>query len=113
MLPPPSSVTKTNYGPEVYKELPEDWLKGLNIKTQVASPNYDVNKNKYKVKCGGSLEMWETSGWIVEQDPYGWFQWYCRFFQVSFSLPLVLSVQTYIYSISIEITSDPPCFFFF
>jgi len=76
-----SSVTKKNYGPEVYKELPEDWLKGLNIKTQVASPNYDVNKNKFKVKCGGSLEMWETSGWMVEQDPYGWFQWYCRFFQ--------------------------------
>ena len=78
----PSSITKQNYGPEVYKELPEDWLKGLNIKKQVASPNYDENVNKYKVKCGGSLEMWETSGWIVEQDPYGWFQWYCRFFQV-------------------------------
>lgn len=22
--------------------------------------------------------MWESSGWIVPQDPYGWFQWYCR-----------------------------------
>jgi len=76
-----SSVTKKNYGPEVYEELPGDWLKGLNKKTQVASPNYDVDVNKFKVKCGGSLEMWETSGWIVEQDPYGWFQWYCRFFQ--------------------------------
>jgi len=76
-----SSITKKNYGPEVYKELPEDWLKGLNVKTQVASPKYDENINKYKAKCGGSLEMWETSGWIVEQDPYGWFQWYCRFFQ--------------------------------
>ena len=20
------------------------------------------------------------TGWIVRQDPYGWFQWYCRFF---------------------------------
>jgi len=76
-----SSVTKKNYGPEVYQELPGDWLAGLNIKKRVASTVYDSNVNKYKAKCGGSLEMWETSGWIVQQDPYGWFQWYCRFYQ--------------------------------
>jgi len=76
-----SSVTKKNYGPEVYQELPKDWLEGLNIKKRVASPDYDLNVNKFKAKCGGSLEMWETSGWIVQQDPYGWFQWYCRFIQ--------------------------------
>jgi hypothetical protein len=23
----------------------------------------------------------ESKGWIHEQDPRGWFQWYCRFFQ--------------------------------
>jgi len=76
-----SGVTKMSYGSEVWKELPEDWLKGLDITKQVASPNYDMNVNKYKVKCGGSLQMWEDSNWIRAQDPYGWFQWYCRFFQ--------------------------------
>lgn len=76
-----SSVTKQKYGAEVWKELPKDWLEGLNIKTQVSSPIYDVSRNKYKVKCGASLEEWENSGWMREQDPYGWFQWYCRFFQ--------------------------------
>ena len=25
--------------------------------------------------------MWEESGWIKAQDPYGWFQWYCRFYR--------------------------------
>lgn len=24
--------------------------------------------------------MWESSGWITSADPYGWFQWYCRFY---------------------------------
>jgi len=24
--------------------------------------------------------MWEGSGWISDIDPYGWFQWYCRFY---------------------------------
>ena len=36
--------------------------------------------NKYGVKCGGTLDMWESSGWISAIDPYGWFQWYCRFY---------------------------------
>mmetsp|Transcript_36388 Transcript_36388/g.53382 ORF Transcript_36388/g.53382 Transcript_36388/m.53382 type:complete len:191 (-) Transcript_36388:187-759(-) len=26
------------------------------------------------------LQALETSGWIVQQDPFGWFQWYCRFY---------------------------------
>ena len=76
-----SSVTKQHYNDEVWKELPDDWLEGLTIKKHVASPHYDENVNKYKVKCGGSLEMWESSGWMRACDPYGWFQWYCRFYQ--------------------------------
>ena len=24
--------------------------------------------------------MWESSGWINPIDPYGWFQWYCRYY---------------------------------
>ena len=63
---------------DVWKELPDDWLQGLSIKRQVASSIYDETVNKYGKKCGGSLEMWEGSDWIVKQDPYGWFQWYCR-----------------------------------
>ena len=76
-----SSVTKKNYGEEVWRELPVDWLEGLSVKKMISCPIYDENVNKYKVKCGGSLEMWESSGWIKPCDPYGWFQWYCRFYQ--------------------------------
>jgi hypothetical protein len=76
-----SSITGQSYGPEVWQELPSDWLEGLNIKRQICSSKYDSNVNKYKVECGGSLEMWESSGWITDIDPYGWFQWYCRFYQ--------------------------------
>lgn len=76
-----SSVTKQKYGKEVWQELPSDWLSGLDIRTRVSSSLYDASRNKYKVKCGASLEEWENSGWMHKQDPYGWFQWYCRFFQ--------------------------------
>ena len=33
------------------------------------------------MKSGLSLDEWENSGWITTYDPYGWFQWYCRFYQ--------------------------------
>ena len=26
------------------------------------------------------MRFWKNSGWIKEQDPYGWFQWYCRYY---------------------------------
>ena len=35
--------------------------------------------NKYGVKCGTSLRVWENKGWINEIDHYGWFQWYFRY----------------------------------
>jgi hypothetical protein len=76
-----SDATKKRYGDEVWKELPAAWLQGLNIKKQVSSPKYDLSVNRYKAKSGASLEEWEQSGWMRDCDPYGWFQWYCRFFQ--------------------------------
>ena len=38
-----------------------------------------MNVNKYGVKCGKSLRFWENKGWINKIDPYGWFQWYFRY----------------------------------
>ena len=35
--------------------------------------------NQSKVKCGISLRFWENKGWINSIDPYGWFQWYFRY----------------------------------
>ena len=39
----------------------------------------DVNVNKYGVKYGTSLRFSENKGWINKIDPYGWFQWYFRY----------------------------------
>ena len=43
------------------------------------SDNYDASVNTYGVKCGTSLRFWENKRWINKQDPYGWFQWYFRY----------------------------------
>ena len=40
---------------------------------------YDVNVNKYGIKCETSLRFWEIKGWINYIDPYGQIQWYFRY----------------------------------
>lgn len=65
---------------DAWKEFPTDWFENLDIETQVVSNIVRADINKYGVKMGGNLDMWESSGWINELDPYGWFQWYCRFY---------------------------------
>ena len=43
------------------------------------SERIDVNKTnalKEYMLCGTSFRFWENKGWIIEIDPYGWFQWY-------------------------------------
>lgn len=66
---------------DVWKELPSDWIEGLDISKSISSQKYLKKSNKYNVKCGTSLEDWNKSGWIENIDPYGWFMWYCRYYQ--------------------------------
>lgn len=76
-----SSVTNVRYSAkEVLNDTVQPgWIKGLSS-NMLSSNTYNIQVNKYKAKCGGSLGMWESSGWISDVDPYGWFQWYCRFY---------------------------------
>jgi hypothetical protein len=77
-----SAVTNIQYNSqEVLKDtLPKEWIDGLAA-NMLTSATYRPQINKFRVKCGGSLGMWESSGWMTDADPYGWFQWYCRFYQ--------------------------------
>lgn len=74
-----STVTRKKHANE-HLELPAKWLEGLSAE-QLCSPVYRKELNTYRVKSGSSLDTWQSSGWINAIDPYGWFQWYCRFWQ--------------------------------
>lgn len=47
---------------------------------KIANKVCNKNYNWMKVKAGSSLADWESKKWIIPQDPYGWVQWYCRFY---------------------------------
>lgn len=73
-----SSVTEESYQDQQL-EFPESWWENIP-ETHLTSSVCDVSINKYGVNVGTSLDFWEEKGWITEQDPYGWVQWYCRFY---------------------------------
>ena len=54
------------------------WKESIRLKNIdpkfYASDYYDIDVNKYGVKCGTSLVFWENKGWINKIDPYGWFR---------------------------------------
>lgn len=55
-------------------ELPAEWFAGAKIAT---TP--DPALNRFGVKSRQPLGEWRRRGWIVGEDPRGWFQWYCRY----------------------------------
>ena len=73
-----SGVTKKNYKNK-HREFPKNWWSGISD-SHLTSSICDKSKNKYGVKSGTSLKAWESKKWIKAQDPYGWVQWYCRFY---------------------------------
>jgi hypothetical protein len=56
-------------------EFPKSWFKNAKL-----NKTFDVNLNRFRVKSGLSRKHWIEKGWIFKEDPLGWFQWYCRFY---------------------------------
>jgi hypothetical protein len=57
-------------------EFPSDWF----AKARLCSTHYDPEQNYFGVRASQPLSVWRNKGWIYEEDPRGWFQWYCRYY---------------------------------
>ena len=55
-------------------EYPKSWFTRARL-----SKTFDVKLNYFQIQAGLSLKEWKQKGWITEEDPRGWFQWYCRY----------------------------------
>jgi hypothetical protein len=57
-------------------EFPASWFN----KAKLSPRRSDVRLNFFGVKASQPLSTWREKGWIFEEDPRGWFQWYCRYY---------------------------------
>ena len=57
-------------------EFPADWFEHAKL----CSEKYDIQLNFFQVRASKPLSYWLDKGWIHEDDPRGWFQWYCRYY---------------------------------
>lgn len=57
-------------------EFPEDWFAHAKLSPEGKDPSL----NCFGVDASQPLSEWKRRGWISQEDPRGWFQWYCRYF---------------------------------
>jgi hypothetical protein len=57
-------------------EFPAEWFERAKLSPQ----GRDASLNYFGVNASQPLAEWRRKGWIHDDDPRGWFQWYCRYY---------------------------------
>jgi hypothetical protein len=64
------------YMTDCTNEFPLEWFN----QAKLCHSHHNPDLNLFKVLAGQSLAIWQRRGWLYEEDPRGWFQWYCRYY---------------------------------
>ena len=64
------------YMTDCQKEFPKSWYQ----KAKLDHEKHDPELNFFKINASQPLSVWRKKGWIYDEDPRGWFQWYCRYY---------------------------------
>ena len=81
-------VFEGKYLTDCQNEFPADWFEKVKFSPIVPNPEL----NLFKIKSRQSLKVWQQKGWIIQPDPRGWFQWYCRYY-FGRRIPVVDEIQ--------------------
>ena len=57
-------------------EFPAEWF----AHAKLCPERHDPALNFFGVNASQPLSVWREKGWIHDDDPRGWFQWYCRYY---------------------------------
>ena len=64
------------YMTDCRKEFPKNWFE----RAKLSPKGRDPTMNFFGIDASQPLSVWRKKGWIFEDDPRGWFQWYCRYY---------------------------------
>ncbi len=57
-------------------EFPPDWF----ARAKLCHECHDPALNFFGINASQPLSEWRRKGWLYEDDPRGWCQWYCRYY---------------------------------
>ena len=58
------------------REFPDEWF----ARAKLCHEFHDPDMNFFGINASQPLAVWRAKGWIYDEDPRGWFQWYCRYY---------------------------------
>jgi hypothetical protein len=64
------------YMTDCQREFPASWFKAAKLSPKKRDPSL----NFFNTDASNPLSVWRNKGWIYQDDPRGWFQWYCRYY---------------------------------
>jgi hypothetical protein len=64
------------YMTDCTEEFPDDWFENAKL----CHERHDADLNYFGINASQPLQTWQEKGWIWDNDPRGWFQWYCRYY---------------------------------
>jgi hypothetical protein len=64
------------YMTDCRKEFPAAWFRHAKLCHEF----HDPELNFFGINASQPLSVWRAKGWICDEDPRGWFQWYCRYY---------------------------------
>lgn len=64
------------YMTDCQDEFPSEWF----VNAKLSSDHADPELNLFGISASQPLAEWRKKGWIWDDDPRGWFQWYCRYY---------------------------------
>lgn len=64
------------YMTDCQSEFPKEWFTNAKLSPKKKDPSL----NFFSVDASQPLKVWKEKGWIYDEDPRGWFQWYCRYY---------------------------------
>lgn len=65
------------YMTDCREEFPPQWFEHAKL----CRERHDPSLNFFGINASQPLSVWRRNGWIYEEDPRGWFQWYCRYYR--------------------------------
>jgi len=77
---PPELLKLGIFGGKYMTDCQDEFPKSWYVYAKLSKTKRDPKLNYFGVNASQSLYEWRKKGWIFDEDPRGWFQWYCRYY---------------------------------